>query len=414
MKASRTLFFMLGLFSLIPLGAQSQSLSGALTTVFSQSRWNQSYLGAAQLRELPGMGASLLSDIVYSAKDEALGSFYINLRAIGQLNSPPDEPGNQDAPISLSVSQCYFQVPLGAMALISAGKKNKSIGYAERFNVSNKLTPKGLEAVGKADPAIGMAELDLFLGAHVALEMIGYFSEAEAWEKASLAAGVKLQAEPLNLDIYTYLEKLEYPYLGYNAALQWERVKIYAEGTLASRAQQAALREDPAGIAQDDFSYPEGLSLQQVCGVKIEAGGQGLAFEYLYRSDGPDAAERDRLLDYLGRIGAAASGVDSLGIFYRNQGFDAHYLAFVHDSALVEDLLKSRTSLLLVGGREPSDWDKSLGCQFDYQMRISPTPNLTFDLFLGFSWGAEKSETNLLYPSNLSGGIACTYAFSGK
>lgn len=394
--------------------AQGARFYGDLSAVFSQARWNEHALGAQALEASPGMATSLLADLAFSVRDEALGLFFLNAYVVGALNNLPSAQGTQVAPLSLAIGQCYAQVPLGSAFMLSFGKRNKSMGYASFFNVSNRLTPRSLGGVGDREPAMGLVELDAFLSEVLTIEALGYASELEAWEDVSAALALKLQLNAFNLDLYGYLEELEHPALGWNAALQLGRLKVYGEGLVAARSQQRSLVELPVGTVAEDFVLAERTSIQQALGVELPMPKVTVTLEYLYRSEGPDAADRQRLVDYVEGLAEPSLKAGALGLFYRARAFDSHYLALLLNSSLIPELLDSRLGLHLSAGEEAGDWDESLGTALDYSVTVKPVSNFTVTMFLSWTWGGALSESALFSERSLSGGLACTYGFASK
>lgn len=385
--------------------AEGLAVHGTAAAICGQSLWNQECLLAEPEGGFRGMIASFQGDLSLSASDPSLGSFYLNALVEGSLEGDA-------APLSLAAGQCYFQVPLGGLALFAAGKKNKSIGYASVFNVSNRLTPRVQGGLGAPGTAIGLAEIDLFPVDWLAFELLGYLADDGDWGASCIAAGAKLQKGAINADVYAYLERLERPFLGYDLALQYGRWKAYAEGIVSDRGQSLSLVSDPAGRPEDDFEYADAPSLQQACGLAFDAGKLRLTAEYLFRSDGPDSTQRERLFEYVAVLGDEGLKAAAIGSFYRARGFDAHYLALLSSQKLVEGFLESEASLVLSCGKDVAGWKESLGAWADYRLSMKPAQDFSVSLFLSLSLGYGESECEAFGSSGVSGGVRCAYDFS--
>jgi hypothetical protein len=379
--------------------AQGARAYGEAGIVLARSLWNESRIDAQSTLGASGMAANLWTDIVLSAKDESLGLMYLNALVVGSMNGPPS--GAAAPALELSISQCYFQVPLGSMLLLSAGLKNKSIGYASRYNVSNRLTPNARRSAGTGISALGIAELDVFVAPWLAAELLGYLPRADSWEDLSAACGLKLDLNPIAIDVYGYLEEFEFPYLGYNASIQADRFKFYGEGMLSDRPQQADARGDT-----------EGVSIQQAFGVEAALPGIQASLEYLYRSDGPDKAERAALETRLRSLPDPVERRTAIGTLYSAGAFDSHYLALGLRSDLIPGLLKTEMDIALSAGRDPDEWTETLGAMAEYRLTLRPVQNFSMTMFLSFALGGEGSEYAMFQAARMAGGFTCAYSFN--
>jgi hypothetical protein len=302
------------------------------------------------------------------------------------------------APVSLSVNQCFLQVPFSGRSFLYGGKKMKETGVSQFFNISNRISPKFLSGFNYERNAPGFIEANFIYSDQLTQGLLLYFREAKNWDQISAAVYTEYNFGNFYVDGYLYYEELEKPFVGVNLSYQQGFYQFYLESIWKDCSKQVIVVGDT--VARRDQKG----TLSFVGGVSFVKDKWSLVLEYLHRQEGCNSEEQRDFIDYFCRQEQGGEVPYSCYALLRN------YLA-VSCTYSIHPELKLGLSTILSFQPVGSNFKEYAAYEFSSNLRYMLNQNCWVTFYGQYLTGGEYGEFNNLSPIRQTIGLALSYMF---